>query len=108
LVRTVSPNTDTGDYCRDTLSRFVPSIAEHQYTLDVLERAGLLNCRSCATLVDTQAKVPLVTVSRSMTPPKFAGALQYLTFTRLDISYAVQHICLQMHDPWEPHMTAMK
>jgi hypothetical protein len=37
-----------------------------------------------------------------------AGALKYLTFTRSDITYAVQQICLHMHDPWEPHLTAMK
>jgi hypothetical protein len=36
------------------------------------------------------------------------GALQYLTFTRLDIVYVVQQICLHMHDPREPHLTAMK
>jgi hypothetical protein len=35
-------------------------------------------------------------------------ALQYLTFTRPDIAYAVQQICLHMHDPQEPHLTAMK
>jgi hypothetical protein len=37
-----------------------------------------------------------------------AGALQYLTFTRPNITYAVQQICLHMHDPQEPHLTAMK
>jgi hypothetical protein len=37
-----------------------------------------------------------------------ARALQYMTFTHLDIAYAVQQICLHMHDPWEPHLTAMK
>ncbi|GJZ47416.1 copia protein [Tanacetum coccineum] len=34
--------------------------------------------------------------------------LQYLTFTRPDISYAVQQTCLHMHDPREEHMTALK
>lgn len=28
-----------------------------------------------------------------------AGALQYLTFTHPDISFAVQQICLYMHEP---------
>jgi hypothetical protein len=35
-------------------------------------------------------------------------ALQYLTFTRPDIAYAVQQICLHMHDPREPYLTVMK
>jgi hypothetical protein len=37
-----------------------------------------------------------------------AGALQYMTFTWPDITYTVQQICLHMHDPQEPHFTAMK
>uniref|UniRef100_A0A0E0E2C1 Reverse transcriptase Ty1/copia-type domain-containing protein n=1 Tax=Oryza meridionalis TaxID=40149 RepID=A0A0E0E2C1_9ORYZ len=36
------------------------------------------------------------------------GALQYLAFTRPDISYVVQQICLHMHDPREPHLAALK
>jgi hypothetical protein len=35
-------------------------------------------------------------------------ALQYLTFTRPDIAYAVQQVCLHIHDPREPHLTATK
>nr|GEV86104.1 hypothetical protein [Tanacetum cinerariifolium] len=34
--------------------------------------------------------------------------LQYLTFTRPDLSYAVQQICLYMHDLREPHFAALK
>nr|GEV78874.1 ribonuclease H-like domain-containing protein [Tanacetum cinerariifolium] len=34
--------------------------------------------------------------------------LQYLTFTRPDISYAVQQVCLHMHDLLEPYLAALK
>ncbi|GJT66241.1 ribonuclease H-like domain-containing protein [Tanacetum coccineum] len=37
-----------------------------------------------------------------------AGSLRYLTFTRPDISYAAQQICLCMHDHREPHFSAVK
>jgi hypothetical protein len=37
-----------------------------------------------------------------------AGALQYLTFTRSDIAYVVQQVCLYMHDHREPNLGAMK
>ncbi|GJT27970.1 ribonuclease H-like domain-containing protein, partial [Tanacetum coccineum] len=37
-----------------------------------------------------------------------ADSLQYLTFTRPDITYAVQQACLYMHDPREPHFSALK
>ncbi|GKB15558.1 ribonuclease H-like domain-containing protein [Tanacetum coccineum] len=48
---------------------------------------------------------------RSLNPTLYrslAGSLQYLTFTRPDLSYAVQLLCLYMHDPREPHLNAMK
>jgi hypothetical protein len=37
-----------------------------------------------------------------------AGTLQYLTFTQPDIAYAVQQVCLHMHDPRDSHLAAMK
>jgi hypothetical protein len=52
---------------------------------------------------DSEPPVEDVSQFRSIT-----GALQYLTFTRPDITYVVQQICLHMHDPREPHLTAMK
>jgi hypothetical protein len=84
---------------------------QRQYTLDILERAGMTDCNPCSTPVDTQAKL-----SEDAGPPvadptayrSLAGALQYLTFTRPDITYAVQQVCLHMHDPREPHLTALK
>ncbi|WVZ87938.1 hypothetical protein U9M48_034512 [Paspalum notatum var. saurae] len=84
---------------------------QRQYTLDILERAGMTDCNPCSTPVDTQTKL-----SEDAGPPvadptayrSLAGALQYLTFTRPDITYAVQQVCLHMHDPREPHLTALK
>jgi hypothetical protein len=31
-----------------------------------------------------------------------------LTFTRPDIAFAVEQVCLYMHDPMEPHLMALK
>jgi hypothetical protein len=67
--------------------------------------------KPCTTPVDLQAKLagdsgpPVEDASQFHS---IAGALQYLTFARPDIAYAVQQICLYMHDPREPHLTAMK
>jgi hypothetical protein len=61
--------------------------------------------------VDTQAKVsatsgsPVADLTQFRSP---AEALQYMTFTRPDIAYVIQQICLHMHNPREPHLTAMK
>jgi hypothetical protein len=84
---------------------------QRQYAIDILERAGMSDCKPCSTLVDTQAKlseddrppVADATSYRSLT-----GALQYLTFSRPDIACAVQQVCLHMHTPREPHLTALK
>ncbi|GJV85068.1 ribonuclease H-like domain-containing protein [Tanacetum coccineum] len=81
-----------------------------KYATEILERVQMLNCNPCRTLVDTEKKLgpegsPVTdpTLYRSL-----AGALQYLTFTRPDLSYAVQHLCLYMHDPREPHLNVIK
>ena len=37
-----------------------------------------------------------------------AGALQYLTFTRPELTYAVQQVCLHMHDPRKSHLPVLK
>ncbi|GJY56389.1 ribonuclease H-like domain-containing protein [Tanacetum coccineum] len=54
-------------------------------------------------LGDDSYPVSDLTLYRSL-----AGALQYLTFTPPDISYAVQQVCLYMHDPREQHLVALK
>lgn len=32
-------------------------LSQRQYTLEILERAGMTECKSCSTPVDTQAKL---------------------------------------------------
>jgi len=85
-------------------------LSQRKYAEDIIERAGMSTCKPSATPVDTKPKV-----GASGTPyanpthyRSLAGALQYLTFTRPDISYAVQQVCLHMHDPKECHMAALK
>ncbi|GKD29014.1 ribonuclease H-like domain-containing protein [Tanacetum coccineum] len=62
------------------------------------------------TPVDTESKLgddgdP---VSDSTLYRSLSSTLQYLTFTPPDISYAVQQVCLHMHDPRESHFSALK
>ncbi|GJT55447.1 ribonuclease H-like domain-containing protein [Tanacetum coccineum] len=85
-------------------------LSQSKYAIEILERANMLKCNPCKTPVDTEKKlgpdgllVTDPTLYRSL-----AGALQYLTFTRPDLSYVVQQLCLYMHDPREPHLAALK
>lgn len=69
----------------------------------------MTECKPCLTLVDTKSKLAIDDSFPMFDPILYhslAGALQYLTFTRLDISYAVQQICLYMHDPHDSHFNA--
>jgi hypothetical protein len=96
-----------------TVERHPDGLFLHQrtYTFDILKRVVMADCKPCTTPVDLQVKLagdsgpPVENASQFRS---IAGALQYLTFTRPDIAYAVQQICLHMHDPREPHLTAMK
>jgi len=84
---------------------------QRQYALDILERAGMTDCKPCSTPVDTQAKLSTDLGDPVADPTAYrslAGALQYLTFTRPDLTYAVQQVCLHMHDPRESHLAALK
>jgi hypothetical protein len=86
-------------------------LTKRLFALDILEQAGMVDCKPVLTPVDTQAKV-----STESEPPitdlthfrSLTETLQYLTFTHPAIAYAVQQICLHMHDPREPHLIAMR
>ena len=86
-------------------------LSQKQYAASIIARAGMSNCSSCPTPVDTKSKLSGSAAAPYDDPTKFrslAGALQYLTFTRPDISYAVQQICLHMHAPTTEHIGALK
>ncbi|GJW84336.1 ribonuclease H-like domain-containing protein [Tanacetum coccineum] len=85
-------------------------LSQQKYASELLERAGMLTCNPCRTPVDTDSKLSADgdPVSDPTLYRSLAGALQYLTFTRPDISFAVQQVCLYMHDPREPHFSALK
>jgi hypothetical protein len=87
--------------------------SQHQYMLDILARAGMTACKPCTTPVDTNPKLSAIagTPLSDFEASDFrslAGALQYLTFTRPDIDYAVQQVCLYMHAPRDIHLAALK
>ncbi|XP_062073631.1 uncharacterized mitochondrial protein AtMg00810-like [Humulus lupulus] len=86
-------------------------LSQTKYAEEILEIAGMKGCKPCPTPVDTKGKFSVSAGKPYEDPTKYrrlAGALQYLTFTRPDISYAVQQVCLHMHDPKVEHMDALK
>uniref|UniRef100_A0A6N2KBQ3 Uncharacterized protein n=2 Tax=Salix viminalis TaxID=40686 RepID=A0A6N2KBQ3_SALVM len=86
-------------------------LSQQKYAEEIIERVGMSSSKPSSTPVDTKAKLSLSSGNPYHDPTEYrslAGALQYLTFTRPDISYAVQQICLFMHDPRSQHMSALK
>ncbi|XP_051201984.1 uncharacterized mitochondrial protein AtMg00810-like [Lolium perenne] len=84
---------------------------QRKYDHELLERAGMLNCNPAPTPVDTKAKLSASDGSLASDAPFYrsiVGALQYLTLTRPELQYAVQHVCLHMHAPRDAHWAAVK
>ncbi|GKE24283.1 ribonuclease H-like domain-containing protein [Tanacetum coccineum] len=85
-------------------------LLQKEYALQLLERTHMVTCNPSRTPVYTEFKLgPEGAPVQDLTLyHNLAGGLQHLTFTRSDLSYAVQQICLYMHDPREPHLAALK
>ncbi|GJW15823.1 ribonuclease H-like domain-containing protein [Tanacetum coccineum] len=99
--------TASSEITRDSSGLF---LSQKKYALEILDRAHMANCNPSRTPIDTESKLGSDgdPVSNPSLYRSLAGSLQYLTFTRPDISYAVQQMCLYMRDPQEPHFSALK
>ena len=70
----------------------------------------MTNCKSTPTPVATISKLSASSGTLYADPTLYralTGAVQYLTFTRHDISYVVQQVCLFMHDPKVEYMVSL-
>jgi hypothetical protein len=86
-------------------------LSQKQYMVELLDRTGMSECKPCFTLVDTNPEVASADdapVTDASDFRSLAGALQWLTFTRPDIAYAVQQVFLHMYSPREPHLASLK
>ncbi|GJR10209.1 ribonuclease H-like domain-containing protein [Tanacetum coccineum] len=90
---------------RDSTGMF---LSQNKYALELLKRAYMANCNPTRTPVDTELGSDGDPISDPTLYLSLAGGLQYFTFTRPDISYAMQQVFLHMHDPREPHLAALK
>jgi hypothetical protein len=86
-------------------------LSQNKYVEEIVRRAGMSSCKPCPTLqVDTKPKLSIRNSATYKDPTLYRslyGALQYLTFTRPDISYAVHQKYLFMHNPMFDHMHAL-
>ncbi|KAI3766125.1 hypothetical protein L2E82_16175 [Cichorium intybus] len=91
--------TDTGLFLTQT-----------KYAHDILTRAGLLDAKPVYTPLSTTDL--LITNGTPFSDPtlyrSLVGALQYLTITRPDLSYAVNQVSQFLHTPTNDHFQAVK
>jgi hypothetical protein len=68
-------------------------LTQHQFALNILECAGMVDCKLISTSVDTQTKFFTESKPPVADPTHFrtlVGALEYLTFISPDITYVIQ------------------
>ncbi|XP_019168386.1 PREDICTED: uncharacterized protein LOC109164087 [Ipomoea nil] len=77
---------------------------------DILKRAGMGECKELYTPIST-SKLVIIDTDLYDDPTQYkslAGALQYLTITRPDLSFAVNQLCQHMHAPTVSHWEQLK
>ncbi|GJU71854.1 ribonuclease H-like domain-containing protein [Tanacetum coccineum] len=69
-------------------------LSQKKYAVEILEKAHMVNCNPSRTPVDAESKLGVDgdPVSDPTLYQSLADSLQYLTFTRPDLSYAVQQL----------------
>ncbi|XP_019167847.1 PREDICTED: uncharacterized protein LOC109163553 [Ipomoea nil] len=85
-------------------------LSQWRYMTDLLNRFGMVDCKPLATpTAVTQVVTPSSQPCEDPTQyHRIVGALQYLTITRPDLSYAVNRLCQFMHSPTIDHWGLVK
>jgi hypothetical protein len=81
-------------------------LSQEKYTKEVLERAGMSNCKSVGTLADVWLKTSAsegALISDASWYCSMASALQWP-----DIAYVVQQVCFHIHAPRDAHLALLK
>jgi len=71
-------------------------LSQHKYTLNIIQRVGMSSCKAVDTPTSSSSKLLLSSDTQYSDPAHYrqiVGALQYLTFTRPNICYAVNKVC---------------
>lgn len=88
-------------------------LSRGKYTIDILKRFGMIDCKSMFTPMKTNLKKLMeATTSLDLVDPttyrQLIGSLMYLVNTRPDICYAVSALSLFMSEPRQIHLVAIK
>ncbi|XP_070015860.1 uncharacterized mitochondrial protein AtMg00810-like [Nicotiana sylvestris] len=71
-------------------------LSQTKYALDLFRRTNMLGCKHCVTQIASGSKLSALDGTPPSNPQAYQstiGALQYITLTRPDLRYAVNHAC---------------
>ncbi|GAA0140972.1 transmembrane signal receptor [Lithospermum erythrorhizon] len=86
-------------------------LSQQKYTTDLLKKFGFLQCSSVSKPISPQVETKSTSGTLLDSPteyPQLVGALQYLSITRLDITFDVNLASQYMHAPTTTNFTAAK
>lgn len=87
------------------------SLTQSKYVLDLLKRTDMLRAKSMSSPAIRGKRLSLYDCEPLSYPSEYhsiVGALQYVTITRPDNSFAVNQVCQFMHKPTTVHWSAVK
>uniref|UniRef100_A0A2N9JB37 Reverse transcriptase Ty1/copia-type domain-containing protein n=1 Tax=Fagus sylvatica TaxID=28930 RepID=A0A2N9JB37_FAGSY len=86
-------------------------VHQHKYLTDFLHKFHMTECKAATTPIAPTPSLSTTTTDLLSDPTPYrslVGALQYATFTRPDIAFAVNRVCQFMHQPSTLHFAAAK
>ena len=86
-------------------------LSQQKYIHDLLTKAGMASAKPMPTPMLSSLKLSAHGSAKFDDPSLYrsvVGALQYVTITRLDLSYAVNKVCQFMHTPLVEHWKVVK
>lgn len=86
-------------------------LSQLKYAYDLLQKANMLECKPCSIPVATKLSLSSHDGVPLLSPAEYhilMGCLQYLTLTRLDISFVVNNVTQYMSNLFSTHMLAVK
>jgi hypothetical protein len=88
-------------------------LSQDKYASDMLKRVGMNMCKPVGTPLATRDKLA-VHIGTPLGPKdakeymSIVGALQYLTLTHPDLSFAINKVCQFLHSPTDVHWVVVK
>jgi histone deacetylase 1/2 len=88
-------------------------LKQEKYAGDILTRVGMTKCKTSPAPLAGSEKLSktagdLLSDEDATRYRSVVGALQYLTITRPDLTFAVNKVCQYLHSPTTEHWTAVK